>query len=257
MEALRLFGGTVVVRRVEENVGRQALLDPLGHLADPGRKVNEIGVQVRPTDETHLRAVAEGRRAHRHLGLLRLCVQHGRIVRPAGKQRPRVQADTFYTAIQQQSVERPLLLALGKERRVSHLDGKATLGEGVEPGRQLAQPIRSETGRHLQPQRRDALTQRLQQIKEVPRVLQLAAQVTLVADIAGQLGAEAERLRHGLRPAREGIGVGAGIESGVAFHGVEHLGVEAQGIGGTQVGGIEGAAPGRLVPGWTSEEIRQ
>ncbi|MCY1180026.1 hypothetical protein D9M73_204540 [compost metagenome] len=157
----------------------------------------------------------------------------------------------------QQAVERTFLVALGEKRLVAHFHGDSPGGEFVEPVGQLAQPLRAEAGRQLQPQRRNPVAQWRQQFEEVGGGGQLFAQVALVADIARQLGTEMEVRRHDVGPAAQGFRIRPGIEGGVAFHRVEHLGVVAEAVGRAQVGGIETAAPGRLVPRRATEVIRQ
>ena len=102
----------------------------------------------------------------RQARLLRLRMQHGRIAGLATEQRPRIQADTLHLQIAQQPVKRPLLLALGEERRMAHFYCYAA-PQLCDEILQLAQALRPEASRQLQPQRCTAFTQWRQQAYKV------------------------------------------------------------------------------------------
>src|SRR5690606_41075427 len=55
METPRLLRGQQVVRRVQEYAGASTLLDPGGHLVDPGFQVGLVGIQVGSADEAYLK----------------------------------------------------------------------------------------------------------------------------------------------------------------------------------------------------------
>lgn len=177
---------------MQEYVWSQAGLDPVGHLVDPGQKEHLVGRQVGTADETHLWRIAEGRRTDRQARLLRLGVEHRRIVRTATEQRPRIQADALHATLAQVAVEQALVLAFVEERRVAYFHGNPSRTQLIEEIQQFAQALRGERRRQLQPQRADPFAKRRQQFEEVAGGLEPFAQVAFVTDIAGKLGTEAE-----------------------------------------------------------------
>ncbi|MNP56179.1 hypothetical protein D3C76_1508860 [compost metagenome] len=86
---------------------------------------------------------------------------------------------------------------------------------------------------------------------------QLFAQVTAVADVAGEFGGEAKVFGHALRPTLHGAGCRARVEGRIAFHGVENLAIEIEKIDGFGVCRIQIIAPGVFTPGRAAEVVRQ
>ncbi|MOA04900.1 hypothetical protein D3C78_1244730 [compost metagenome] len=208
------------------------------------------------TNEAHLRTLGERRGPGWYAGLFRLRVEHRRISRGATEQGPGIEADAFDTTIEQQTIEAPFGVALGKELIVTDFHGQGAL-QGVDEPRQLRQPIRGEGFGQLQPVRRDTLTQGAEQLQEGFGGRQALAQVTVVADVTGKLGGEAKVLGHDFGPALDRGRRRAGVEGRVAFHGIEHLGIEIQKVGAFRVLGIEIITPGVFAPGRTAQVVRQ
>ncbi|MNE73317.1 hypothetical protein D3C80_1693210 [compost metagenome] len=93
------------------------------------------------TDEAHLRKPGEGRRASRDIGLLGLCVEYRRLGRGATEQRPRIQADALHATVQQQAIEHPLGIALGKEVPMPDLNRQWPL-QAIDKAGQLSDALR-------------------------------------------------------------------------------------------------------------------
>src|SRR3990167_8416954 len=153
-------------------------------------------------------------------------MQYGRHAGYTAEQRPRIQTDALDTTAMQQAIKAALLLAFGKERRMTHLDGQLLGLPRLEKSIQFRQALRTEACWQLEPERRHPLAQWRQQPAEILGGAQLLAQVPVMADITRQLGAKTQMRRHTLGPTRHGIDGGLCIEGGVALNGVEHLGIQ-------------------------------
>ncbi|MCY1429254.1 hypothetical protein D9M71_451640 [compost metagenome] len=198
--------------------------------------------------------LTEGGRARRYPRLFRLGMEHARIIRSTAEQRARIQADALDATPLQQAIEQALFLTLGEECTVAHFDGDRHI-DFVQKGDQLCYPRRAECGRQLQPIGRHPCTQRLEQVNEGLRRGQLLAQVTAVADIAGELGGESKVRGHHLRPALDSRRRRSGIKGGVAFYRIEDLAVEAEKLAGFRIRRVQVFAPGVFTPGRTTEKI--
>ncbi|MCY1428811.1 hypothetical protein D9M71_447080 [compost metagenome] len=255
MEAARQGGGQVVVRGVQEHIRGAAFLDPGCDLVQPGQQEGFVSGQLRMADEAYLRGLAERRRARWYPRLFRLGVKHRRRARNAAEQGARIQANAFYPSIKQEPVEHSLLKAPGKECRVPDFHRQGSI-EFVDKAHQLRQLQRRERRRQLQPEWRDPLPQRLEQCGKIFGRIQLLAQVTAMADVAGELGREAKVLGHALGPALNRRRCWAGVEGGIALDGIEYLGIQGEKIGGFGVVRIKVLAPGVFTPGRTTQKIR-
>src|SRR3990167_451824 len=181
-------------------------------------------------------------------------MQYGRLLRHTTEQGPRIQADPLDAPLQQQAVERPLL-TLGEESRMTHLDGQCAAAPVLDKGAQFSETRRAEAGGQLQPEWRHPRTQGCQQAAEVVTGGQLLAQIPGMADIARQLGAEAQVRGHQRSPAANRSGRWSRIEGGVALDRIEDLGVARQKLRRTRAIRIQRTTPGRLAPGRATEKV--